>query len=216
MTEDELDPKQGPNDDRMSLKLANKNFRQELASLQEYCDRITRDIDQRLKLSRLAAEVLGLRNRQERLQKSLSKEFDFTPSLVLSKFLDNPTSHLTFDKAFTFKRQNPRGQPKFSEALGEQIGALSEERFPQLSKRLNKSLKDESAQALVLILSALIDQGLRNILFCILCIEIGCDTNVTRKHMEDYRVSTANFVKDCKAALQTTNRQVKTRREPVI
>ena len=60
MTEDELDPKQGPNDDRMSLKLANKNFGQELASLQEYCDRITQDIDQRLKPSRLAAEVLEL------------------------------------------------------------------------------------------------------------------------------------------------------------
>ena len=165
MTEDELDPKQGPSDDRMSLKLANKKFGQELASLQEYCDRITRDIDQRLKPSQLAAEVLELRNRQEQLQKSLLKEFNFTPSLVLSKFLDNPTSHLTVDEAFTFKRQNPRGRPKFSEALGEQIGALSEERFPQLSKRLNISLKDESAQALVLILSVLIDQGVKNVLF---------------------------------------------------
>ncbi len=169
--------------------------------MQEYCDRNTWDIDQRLKPSRLATEVLELRNRQERLPKSLSKEFDFTPSLFLSKFLDNPTSHLTVDKAFTFKRKNPRGRPKFSEALGEQIGALSEERFPQLSKRLNKSLKDESSQALVLIVSAFIDQGLRDILCYVLWIEIGCDTNVTRKHMEDYRVSTENFFKDCKAAL---------------
>ena len=130
MTEDELDPKQGPNDDRMSLKLANKNFGQELASLKEYCDRITRDIDQRLKPSRLAAEVLELRNRQERLQKSLSKEFDFTPSLVLSKFLDNPTSHLTVDEAFTSRDKIQEDDQNSRKLLASKLGRCQKNDFP--------------------------------------------------------------------------------------
>ena len=111
---------------------------------------------------------------------------------------------------FKFATRNRPGRPKFAEQASKQFGSLSEDRFPKFSKRLKKALKDNSPQALVLMLSALIDQGLRNILFYILHIETGCDTDTARDFAERYRVTEENFLKHGTILLTATDRKIKT------